>query len=388
MTKRKKILSALMAMMIGAGAMAWSTDSEAATREELARISVNQKGTNFKYWNKDAASYQALVNYVKDVTDKNSKNFIPVEDRIAVFDLDGTLICETTPSYFEWMLHLERALNDKNYRPSPEDKAYASMVKGAIYHIGIPNPIEGTGLENSPEGKGFAPPSRIPKDIDRKQAESQQSVFAGMTLGEFEEYVKNFMKTPAEGLTNLRRGDAFYLPMVEVVSYLNANQFKVFIVSGTDRQILRILADGVLPVESDNIIGTDAWSLASHQKGADGLDYVYQKDDEIVRGQLILKDVKMNKVSNIAKEIGKQPVLAFGNSSGDASMLNYTIYNNKHKALSFALLCDDTERELGSPKKADSMRRSCETNGWIPISMRDDFKTIYGDNVTRADRAR
>ncbi|MBR1695430.1 MAG: haloacid dehalogenase-like hydrolase, partial [Selenomonas sp.] len=76
--------------------------------------------------------------------------------------------------------------------------------------------------------------------------------------------------------------------------------------------------------------------------------------------------------------------LAFGNSSGDSSMFNYTITNNKYKALAFSLLCDDTERELGNIKKADKMRASCEKYGWIPVSMRDDFKTIYGDNVTRA----
>ena len=170
--------------------------------------------------------------------------------------------------------------------------------------------------------------------------------------------------------------------MVEVVSYLNANQFKLFVVSGTDRQTLRILVNGVMPFEMDNIIGTDVWNLASHQGEKDGLDYLYTKDDEVIRGEFVLKDIKMNKVSNIAREIGKQPVLAFGNSSGDSSMLNYTLMNNKYKSLSFALLCDDLEREFGDMAKADNMRASCEKYGWIPVSMRDDFKTIYGKNVT------
>ena len=126
--------------------------------------------------------------------------------------------------------------------------------------------------------------------------------------------------------------------------------------------------------------------VASHQGDKDGLDYLYEKNDEVVRGQFILKDVKMNKVSNIVREIGKQPVLAFGNSSGDSSMFNYTITGNKYKSLAFALLCDDTERELGNMQKAEKMLASCKKYGWIPVSMRNDFKTIYGDNVTRADR--
>ena len=383
---KKKLLAcamAVMAVMAGLGGMAYT--SEAASREEIAAIKVAQ-GSEFRYWRDGSQVKEKLVRFVENATNTKSRDFIPVEDRIAVFDLDGTLVCETTPSYFEWMLYLDRALDDSSFTPSPADKAYARMVKGAIYHIGIPNPIQGTGLENSPNGTGFAPPVNIPKDIDRGQAQSQESVFSGLTLPEYEAYVKKFMQTPAEGMKNLLRGEAFYLPMAEVVSYLHENQFKVFIVSGSDRQLLRILVDGVLPVEADNIIGTDIQYLASHQNGADGLDYLYTQEDEVVRGEFRLKDVKMNKVDNIVREIGKQPVLAFGNSSGDSSMLNYTLANNKYKSLSFALLCDDTERELGSPEKAAKMRSSCEKYGWVPVSMKDDFQTIYGDGVVRADR--
>lgn len=369
MIDKKKILSCALAAAMSLS-LAWSAD--AATRAEISQISVNRAGSNFKYWNKDAASYQALTSYVKDVTNAKSKNFIPKEDRIAVFDLDGTLICETTPSYFEWMLYLERALNDPGFTPSPEDRAYAQEVKDTILEAGLPNPKPGA-------------TRKMPKDMDLREAVSQESVFSGMTLPEYEKFVKKFMETPAEGMTNLKRGESFYLPMVEVVSYLKANDFKLFIVSGTDRQTLRILTDGVLPFDKDNIIGTDITHVASHQNGADGLDYMFAKNDEILRGTFTLKDVKMNKVANIVREIGQQPVLAFGNSSGDASMFNYTISNNKYKALAFSLLCDDLTRELGSMTKADSMRASCEKYGWIPVSMRDDFKTIYGDRVKRAD---
>ena len=91
----------------------------------------------------------------------------------------------------------------------------------------------------------------------------------------------------------------------------------------------------------------------------------------------------MNKVSAIAREIGVQPVLAFGNTLSDASMLNYTISGNRYRALGFMLLCDDLEREYGNAAKADKMRRDCRENGWIPVSMRDDWKTIYGQNVTK-----
>ena len=100
-------------------------------------------------------------------------------------------------------------------------------------------------------------------------------------------------------------------------------------------------------------------------------------------GHNIVKNLQMNKVSIIAREIGVQPVLAFGNSMTDASMVNYTIHGNRHKALGFMLLCDDLVREYGNEAKADKMRRACKENGWIPVSMRDDWKTIYGQGVIK-----
>ena len=141
------------------------------------------------------------------------------------------------------------------------------------------------------------------------------------------------------------------------------------------------MACDLLKIKPNNVIGSDPKIIASKQGDKDGGDYVYGKNDYLVRGQLIEKNLKMNKVSVIAQEIGKQPVLAFGNSSGDTSMLNYAVYGNKYKSAAFFVLCDDVERELGNISKADKCRKLAEENGWTSISMRNDWKTIYGDNV-------
>ena len=126
-------------------------------------------------------------------------------------------------------------------------------------------------------------------------------------------------------------------------------------------------------------------SLAqSWEVSGDGLEYTFSKGDILLLGgKNLVKNLQMNKVSIIAREIGVQPVLAFGNAFSDASMVNYTIIGNKYKALGFMLLCDDTTREYGNPAKADKLLKACEPNGWIPVSMRDDFATIYGENVIR-----
>ncbi|MBR5914422.1 MAG: haloacid dehalogenase-like hydrolase [Selenomonadaceae bacterium] len=329
--------------------------SDAATRDEIAAINVSKSG-NFQYWEKDSAVTKQLKDYVKDVTNKKSKNFIPVEDRIAVFDMDGTFLCETAPNYFDHMLFLHRAVYDPTYNASADDRNLALEFEKSIRQKGYEVQLGST-------------------------APHQASVFEGMTFKEFETYVKNFMRTPVEGLTNLKWGEALYLPMVEVIKYLQSNDFKVYVVSGTDREITKIMACDVLNLPRNQVIGTDIKIYAKNQGDVDGLKYKYTKDDYLIRGEFVIKDLQMNKVSAIYREIGKQPVLAFGNSSGDLSMLNYTINSNKYKSAAFFVICDDTDREFGKPARAESDRELAKTNGWTPISMRHDWTTIYGDNV-------
>jgi len=173
--------------------------------------------------------------------------------------------------------------------------------------------------------------------------------------------------------------------MLQVVDYLQANGFTVYIVSGTDRLIVRgIVYDSPLNVPARQIIGSDETIIARDQADQDGLDYVFDDDDELVLGgDFIIKNLKMNKVSVIAQEIGAQPVLSFGNSTGDSSMAEYVTSNNPYRSLAVMLCCDDTVRENGNVEKAEKMFGLCGEFGWVPVSMRDDWTTIYGDGVTR-----
>lgn len=349
---KKKILSAILAGLFAFGSFAVS---DAATREEIFAIKASKAG-NFQYWEKNSAAKEKLVSYVKDITNKKSKNFIPVEDRIAVFDMDGTFLCETAPNYFDHMLFIHRAVYDKNYNAPTEEKTFAIELEKSIRN------------KNHEVKLGSSAPH-------------QAKVFEGMTYKEFKSYVEDYMKTPVEGLSNLKWGEAFYLPMVEVIKYLEANDFKVYVVTGTDRETCRVLLGDIFGIPKNQIIGTDVKILAKNQGDVDGLNYKYTKDDYLIRGEFVIKNLQMNKTSEIYKEIGKQPVLAFGNSSGDLSMINYTINGNKYKSAGFFVICDDTDREFGKPKRAESDTELAKKNGWTPISMKNDWKTIYGDNV-------
>ena len=317
-------------------------------------------------WTADAPAKKALVDYIQRITTPGSQ-FIPVQDRIAVFDLDGTLFCETDPNYLDYNMYVYRVLEDPNYK----DKATQSQ-------IAVANMI----LQANETGV-------VPKDLSIAHQTAYMEAFAGMSLADFDNYVRAFKNTPAPGYHGMKRGEAFYKPMLEVVQYLQDNQFTVYIVSGTDRLQVRSAIAGVISVPERQIIGSDSTLIASGQTeteslNLDNLSYFYQSTDTLLRGhQMVVKNIHMNKVSVIAQEIGRQPVLAFGNSTGDASMAQYVITNNPYPSKAFIVLADDAERENGNPEKAQKMQKLCNDYGWIPISMKNDWKTIYGDQVTK-----
>ena len=339
-------------------AVALSSNKTAASKStDDAGISGEEA---LSLWNDGARAKTELISYIEAVTDKNSSDYIPHEHRIAVFDMDGTLCCETDPIYFDHMLFMHRVLNDPTYKATEQELKTADKV-----------------FEYIDTGK-------YPDGLDMDHGRGVASSFAGMTLKDFDLYVKEYRDTPTAGYNGMTKGEAFYKPMIQVVDYLNANDFKVYIVSGTDAFIVRGLVDGTLNIPMNQIIGSDERIVATGQGDEDGLTYTFGSDDELIlSGDFVVKTLKMNKVSSIVREIGLQPVLSFGNSSGDFAMATYTISNNPYRSLAFQLCCDDLERENGNVEKAEKMVQSCEENGYIPVSMKNDWKTIYGDGVTR-----
>ena len=313
-------------------------------------------------WTDDAPAKIALTAYMAAITDPDSEDFIPVLDRIAVFDLDGTLFCETDPNYFDYTLLKYRVLEDPTYKDKASDfeKEVANKIK-----------------EQNETGKSFA-------GLEVDHGKAVASAFAGMTVEEFNDYIQEFKKQPMPSYDGMLRGEGWYLPMLEIVDYLKANDFTIYIVSGTDRLIVRgIACHSPVDLPNRQIIGSDELIVSSGQGDTDGLDYVFKDGDELILGgEFLIKNLKMNKVSVIMQEIGQQPVLSFGNSTGDSSMAEYVTYNNRYRSLAFMLCCDDTVRENGSESKAQKMFQLCEEFDWIPISMKNDWTTIYGAGVT------
>ncbi|MBQ7467919.1 MAG: haloacid dehalogenase-like hydrolase [Bacteroidales bacterium] len=316
----------------------------------------------FTQWN-SCEALTALTDYVKDVTNPSSKNFIKVEDRIATFDMDGTFIGELYPTYFEYNLLEYRVLDDASYRDiAPEDvKETAQEIRDFVR-------------------KG----TKLPDHFDMKHARAAAKAYAGMTLAEFDAYVKAYAAKSANGFTGMTYAQSFYKPMLQVFEYLEDNGFTYYVVSGSDRYICRALVS-VLGIEPNRVIGMDVKLKSSKQGDEDGVNYTMGKEEDLIRtDELIIKNLKTNKVLQISQEIGKVPVLSFGNSGGDAAMHNYCL-SNKLKCAAFMLIADDEDRDHANREKALALGEQWREAGYHVISMRDDFKTIYGEGVQKVD---
>lgn len=353
---KKKFLAAILAGLFTVGSF---SISDAATREEISAIKVTT-ASDFKYWNEDSPTLKKIVDFVEDVTNPASKNFIPIGDRIATFDMDGTFYCETAPIYFQEAMFFYRALEDKNFNAPKEMVNFAKKIKPKVYNK--------TGLTPAENQQYF-------KYLTK--------AYTGMTDEEYRAYVRNFMQTNEDGFTNLKRGEAFYLPMVEIISYLTENNFDVYIDSACGVSTTREIVGDIFPIRYDRILGSD-FVYTSTGMGKDVPSKHFfdrHKEKIIISGEPINENAKTVKIFSIMNQIGKKPVLAFGNSSGDTSMFEYTLTNDKYRSEAFYVLCDDTERELGKPARAEKEKALSEKRGYNTISMKNDWKTIYGDNV-------
>lgn len=342
-------LTLILAVLLSFSAIAAETETAEYEDEEI-----------FAEWNEGAPALEALIDYVESVTDETSPDYIPPVDRIAVFDMDGTVYGELFPTYLEYYMLAWRILKDPSIEPDAE------MLK-------VGRTLRDCALDNS-----------FPEDMPVQHAIQAARAYAGLTLNEFADFVTEILLRDVDGFEGMTYGEAFYQPILEVVEYLQENEFKVYIVSGSDRFICRTLIEGHMDIPYENIIGMDVALEATNQNGVDGLDYVYTAEDDVIRSdRLLIKNLKMNKVCQIAQEIGRQPVLSFGNSGGDVSMHMYTISNNVYKSAAFMLVADDDVRDYGNPEKAEELREQWDEKGFNVISMKNDFRTIYGEDVVK-----
>lgn len=361
---------AIMSRERAAGSAANATESiatDSSTAESAAAESSvteedqseNDERALTAYWSADSAAAQSLRDYVTKVTDEaNADSFIPVKDRIAVFDMDGTLTCETFYTYYDTMMFIEYCLYDHPDQVSEELKQAAEEIK-----------------------PGYK--------ADETLARNFAKAYAGMTVDEFYDYAVEFGKKYTDSFNNMRYIDGFYLPMVELVEYLYENDFTIYVISGTERTTTRaIVANSPIKdyVTPNHVIGTDfEVKQPGYEDVASNMDFKYADGDDLVlTGGFIQKNLNANKSIYVEREIGQRPVLAFGNSGSDTSMMNYAIDSrNQYPAEAYMIVADDSVREWGTADWAEKSAEYTEM-GYVPISMEKDFAKIYPDTITKA----
>ena len=328
--------------------------------EGVRKAAADEPALLSEYWTEGSEAAAEVNEYLRAVTDETSPDYIPAEDRIAVFDLDGTLMCETYPFCFEYMVFADYALNN------------AASLPGDVVAV----------AREITDAAGGAKPS----GMSTRQAAAAAVAYKGMTVEELRKIVREFKDSEAWGFTGMTRGEAYYKPMVELFEKLQANGFTVYIVTATERNIVREVISGTLDIPPSQVIGTEYGYTATGQGDAADGDYTFQASDLIVfDGQYFGENAKTSKVDAIVREIGQQPVLAFGNSSGDLAMAVYTISGNPYRSAAWMVLADDEAREYGSAESAAQNAAGWQDLGIGVFSMRDDFETIYGEGVEKAN---
>ncbi len=319
---------------------------------------------SFPSWNQDSEALTELVDFVLACADESSPEYLEPEDRIATFDMDGTILCEKAPVYFDYCLTMYRVLDDPDYEATEEEIDAMQQIRDVAYS----------------EGTTFKPETITKDDL-------VASAFAGMTPEEFREYVADFADSvDVVGFDGMTYGESFYKPMIEVIDFLRAYDFDVWIVSACEREVVRGLVDRY-DIPYDHCIATDVPYVASNLGDEVADEYNMGQDETILLGAPLneVECGKSGKPAAIAREIGKRPVLAFGNSSGDYSMLNYAEGNPNHTGMGFFIVCDDTVREYGSDEKAAEYYEEVEKEDWTAISMANDWAYIYEDNVRKTE---
>jgi hypothetical protein len=296
-------------------------------------------------WN-DTAPKKAIFDFVERVTKQGSPDFVPEGDRIATFDNDGTLWAEQ-PMYFQLLFALDRvkALAPKHPEWKTEEP-FASLVKGDIKG----------GLEGGEPA--------IFKIV--------VATHSGMTVEEFNGIARDWFATARHPVTKRLYTEMVYQPMLELLTYLRANAFKTFIVSGGGIDFIRIFSEQVYDIPTQQIVGSSGKTKFEKQNGKWVLMRLPQID---------FIDDGPGKPVGINAHIGRRPIAAFGNSDGDQAMLQYTTEGGGAR---FGLLVHHTDavREWAYDReskvgKLDKALDAAPAEGWAVMSMKDDWNRIF-----------
>ncbi len=307
--------------------------------------SANAQADPLPSWN-DTAPKKSIIAFVEKVTKEGTADFVPADQRIATFDNDGTLWIEQ-PMYVQLAFVLDRV---KALAPKHPEWKTTQPFKGVL--DGDMKAVAATGQ------KGLM--------------QLMAATHAGMTVEEFQKIVTDWLATAQQPRFKRPYTQCIYQPMVELLSYLRANGFKTYIVSGGGIEFMRPWTEKAYGIPPEQVVGS---SIKTQLEMVDG-------KPELKRlPEINFIDDKEGKPVGINQYIGRRPIAAFGNSDGDKQMLEWTAAGDGPR---FMLLVHhtDAEREYAYDRKSamgklDTALDEANAKGWTVVDMKNDWKVIF-----------
>ena len=299
-------------------------------------------------WN-DGPAKSAIVDFVTQVTAEGGPDYVVPEERIAVFDNDGTLWCEK-PAYIQLDFIVRRLAEKARADPSVADRQpYRSALAGDLAWFGA-------AITKHYQGD----------DSDLKTAAAAMlSLHESMTVEEHRGHVEAFFADVAHPTLGRPYRRCTYAPMVDLLRCLESNAFTCYIVSGGGRDFMRPITSTIYGIPPERVVGSAQGLRFEGREGGTG--------DLLITPALDIFDDGPEKPVRIWSRIGRRPILAAGNSNGDDEMLQYS------SGLRLLINHDDVEREFAYTAGAERVLDHAGAYGWTVVSMRDDWATVFGD---------
>jgi phosphoserine phosphatase len=295
---------------------------------------------------KDGPTKQAIVGFVKKVTEESGPDYVRPEDRIATFDNDGNLWAEQ-PVYFQLLFAIDRVKKLASEYPEWRDKQpFKAAVEGDMKTLAASGE------------KGIA--------------ELVMASHAGMTPDEFQKIVGDWLATAEHPRFKRHYNDLVYQPMLELLSYLRDNGFTTYIVSGGGIEFVRNFSEAKYGIPPAQVVGS---SIKTKYEVINGVPTVMRL------AEMNFIDDKEGKPIGITEHIGQRPIFASGNSDGDYQMLDWTT-SGEGPRFGLILHHTDAEREYAydrdsSVGRLDKALDDASSKGWVVIDMKNDWKTVF-----------
>ena len=332
------LLSAIMVFTISCNQPQNNTEANATAIESIITDPLPS-------WN-EGTSKQSIIDFVTNTTKEGSADFVPVADRIACFDNDGTLWSEQ-PMYFQLAFALDQIKVLAPQHPEWKTKQpFKAVLAGDI--------------------------KSVMAGGEKTLVTIMMTTHAGMTTESFDASVKKWMATATHPKTGKHYNEMVYQPMLEVLDYLRAYGYKPFIVSGGGIDFIRAWAEEAYGIPPYMVVGSSG-------------EYKYETKDSraalVKLAELNFNDDKEGKPVGIIRNIGKRPVFTAGNSDGDYAMLQYTSTGNGPR---FGMLVHHTDsiREVAYDRNSpigelDKGLDDAKKYNWLIVDMKNDWKKIY-----------